>query len=268
MRRRFTLTGVLVLCSVGWAAANGCRQRTTEADSPETTIANVDFREPASVKRLADLLTNQPELCSEVRQSAKNANAIKMFGCLRALLTVGPSEELHFVVDQLALQNGRVAGMEAVFEQNITGETKAELMRMVRDARGAHLVVVGGALSMVADDYDTLELARGMVARIDQDSSDVKEQLAVLNLLGSAAYFNQAPETTQVFRQYWKDHPSWGLLVIQTVCLVPGKAADEFLRELLDNPDIGVRAEAAQDVLSARKELMGQSNPVAPGWKR
>ncbi len=212
-------------------------------------------------------MRDRPELRGEVRRVARNADAVKKLGCLRALVRIAPSEQLDFAIDQLS-QEELVAGAEAVFEANMTKEIKSKLKQMAADARGTELVIICEALRLVADDRDTLELARGLLKEIQDGQSDAQGHLAILNLLAHAAYFNQAPETVEVFRTYLNDNPSWALLVIQTVWMVPGDGAEALLGELLNDPGIGVNANVAQTILSERKELMSKPISVSPGWRR
>lgn len=141
-------------------------------------------------------------------------------------------------------------------------ESRAIVQNVAENSTGDVLVVALRVLATVADDPRSLRIAE-TVLRDRAHSDDVRS--AAINLLGNAAFFNDAPEAVEHLRPIVAD-PTDNLRVIAVIALqgVPGQGAESLLRELAANETDGNVRHFAAIILEQRERILSSGATPRP----
>ncbi|MCO6435756.1 MAG: hypothetical protein J5J06_01560 [Phycisphaerae bacterium] len=194
--------------------------------------------------------------------TAENANDRHLL--LRALLKCDVDGQLPFVIGKLARPRPSQGTVQKVMERCLVPASRRFLQERVTTATGDELVVVLGALALVADDRESLELAKQQFHRPDLDPETT---IAALHFLAHAAHFNRDESAASEVRGYlYSEDGGIRMHAVLALSMIPGKEADSLLAEALSDPAQGYAAAFRDGVLKNRKSMLETESYTPPGW--
>jgi hypothetical protein len=143
-------------------------------------------------------------------------------------------------------------------------DTRRILQAELPNMRNGGRVIGAWILMTICDDLASYEVAKTV---LQDESLTEKEVVALLCLLGNAAYYNNVEGALVVVAPFLEDgRRDVRLSALITLPLVPGKAAEDLFVEVSGEEEWSFKKGWVEEMLERRTARMNVEDRIADGW--
>jgi hypothetical protein len=199
-----------------------------------------------------------------VRSAVKaTTNPAARFPLVKALCEYDVNENLVFVIDAMASYPTARPALVEFLKGRLDTESRLLLQGLVKSSEGDRRIMSSMVLQLVADDPESLRIAKSLVQETSEQTAEVA---TFLLLLGDAAYYNEDASALEVLRPFlWHEDRDIRCAAMIALRAVPGEEAAGVLRSIADDEN-GEFAGLATEILAQRLKDHAHRKP-APGWR-